>query len=231
MAGRGPTEPDRPNPDRYEPLPGIAGLPRWILGKMGRRARIAAGLVVVAAVVIGVALAGGIRESKQERAESERRERAELRAVRIRELQAAQRPRLGRSQSVAPTGAGPERQLVARAGLMEELSGAILTDSRRRVRMGALDGPIRRIDCEPFPRTVEGIGADEDLSRRRGRYSCLAVTGEFRRGQGSLGGLLGHQYRALVDFADGRYGFCKISGQAGPTRDQLVTTPRACGGR
>jgi hypothetical protein len=34
MAGTGPTEPERPSPDRYESLPGIAGLPRWILGKM-----------------------------------------------------------------------------------------------------------------------------------------------------------------------------------------------------
>jgi hypothetical protein len=169
--------------------------------------------------------------SQSRSAEAERRERAQLRARRIRELEAAQRPRLGRSEAVAPAGAGAERHLELRAGLMADLSRAILTDSRRRVRMGALDGPIRRVECEPFPRTVEGIGADEDLSRRRGRYSCLAVTGEFGRGQASRGGVLGHQYRALVDFGDGRYAFCKISGQAGPTRDQLVTTPRASGGR
>jgi type II secretory pathway pseudopilin PulG len=63
--------------------------------------------VLVATVVIGVALAGGIRESKQERAAAERRERAELRERRIRELEATQRPRLGRFESVAPAGAGP----------------------------------------------------------------------------------------------------------------------------
>ena len=47
---------------------------------------------------------------------------------------------------------------------------------------------------------------------------------------GIAGGVIGHQYRALVDFRTGRYAYCKISGQSGPSRDQLVTTPRACGG-
>jgi hypothetical protein len=42
--------------------------------------------------------------------------------------------------------------------------------------------------------------------------------------------VIGHQYRAEVDFGDGRYAFCKVSGQAGPAREQLVTTPKACGG-
>jgi hypothetical protein len=43
--------------------------------------------------------------------------------------------------------------------------------------------------------------------------------------------VIGHQYRILVDFQTGGYAYCKISGQAGPSREQLVTTPRACGGR
>jgi hypothetical protein len=99
------------------------------------------------------------------------------------------------------------------------------------VRRGELDGPVRRAVCEPFPRTVNGIGADRDLSRRSGRYSCVAVTAGFGRGEASIGGVIGHQYRTLVDFESGRYAFCKVSGQAGPSREQLVTTPRACGGR
>ena len=84
--------------------------------------------------------------------------------------------------------------------------------------------------CEPFPRTVEGMGADRDLTRRTGRYSCLAVTTAFGRSKSSVGGVIGHQYRVLVDFKSGRYAYCKVSGQAGPSREQLVTTPRACGG-
>jgi hypothetical protein len=165
-------------------------------------------------------------ESKEERAQSERRERAERRAQLIRRLEAEQRPRFRRSDSVAPPGAGAEARLAARAGLLEGLSATMLADARRRVRAGRLDGPIRRVECEPFPRTVEGAGAERDLSRRRGRYSCVAVTAEFGRSEASVGGVIGHR-----DFGTGRYAYCKISGQAGPAREQLVTTPPACGGR
>jgi hypothetical protein len=217
--------------DRYEPLPGIAALPGWLWRRTGRRLRIALGVGLAALVALAVALVPGTLESKQERAESERRARAERRERLIDRLEAEQRPRLRRSDSVAPAGAGPKQQLTARAGLMDELARQIRDDARRRVRAGELDGPIRRVACEPFPRSVVGSGADQDLSRRRGRYSCVAVTAEFERSESTLAGIIGHQYRALVDFQSGRYAYCKIAGQAGPTRDPLVTTPRACGGR
>jgi len=77
---------------------------------------------------------------------------------------------------------------------------------------------------------VAGVGAHETLSRRDGRYSCIAITSESE-GTDVTQAVLGHTYRALVHFDTGRYGYCKVSGQAGPSREQLVTTPRACGGR
>jgi hypothetical protein len=218
-------------PDRYEPLPGLPQLPGWLWRRLGRGGRIAAAVLLLAAIALGIALVPGMLESKRERASSEKREQAEVRAQHIRELEAEQRPRFRRSESVAESGAPAATRLAARARLMEELSASILADSRRRVRRGELDGPIRRVVCEPFPRTVAGIGADKNLSRRSGRYSCVAVTTAFGRSKASEGGVIGHQYRVLVDFETGRYAFCKISGQAGPSREQLVTTPRACGGR
>jgi hypothetical protein len=93
------------------------------------------------------------------------------------------------------------------------------------VRRGALKGPIRRVTCERFPKGAPGaLGADRDLSRHRGRFSCVAVTAEFQ------GGVIGHQYRVAADFETGRYGFCKITGRTGPEREQIVTIPRECGG-
>jgi hypothetical protein len=198
---------------------------------MSRGARLAAAALVVAAIAAGLAVLPGLLESKRERAASEARERAQLRAERIRQLEAEQRPRFRRSPSVAPSGARAEARLAARARLLDELSRTVLADSRRRARQGELDGPVHRVVCEPFPRTVEAVGADTDLSRRSGRYSCVAVTAAFGRGEESVAGVIGHQYRVLVDFETGRYAYCKISGQAGPSREQLVTTPRACGGR
>ncbi|MGH2844751.1 MAG: hypothetical protein ACRDL0_01780 [Thermoleophilaceae bacterium] len=225
-----PDESDRQRPERYEPLPGFAELPRWAWRKMGRGGRVAAGVLLLALIGLGVALAPGIRETKEERAESERRERAERRDELVRRLRAEQRPRFRRSDSVAPAGASASERLAARAELMDELYAAVLADARRRVRSGALEGPIRRTECEPFPRTSESAGAHRSLSQRRGRYSCVAVTSEFGRSAVSIGGVIGYPYRVKVDFETGRYAYCKISGRAGPTADPLVTTPAACGG-
>ena len=207
-------------PERYEPLPGLFALPGWLWRKIGRSGRVVALVALVAALATAAALTPSILESKNEQASSERAERAELRAELARRLRAEQRPRFRQSASVEP-----------RAALMDEMSAEILADARGRVARGRLDGPIRRVTCEPFPRTVDGVGADQDLSRRTGRYSCIAVTAEFARGETSIGGVIGHQYRSMVDFKTGRYAFCKISGQAGPSREQLATTPEACGGR
>lgn len=180
--------------------------------------------MLLALVGFGVALVPALRDSAREGAETVQRERAAARAQLVRELEAEQRPRFERSSSIAPLTAPPRRQLSARAAMLDDLAAAIATDARRRVRRREFAGRIRRVECEPFPRSVDGTGAEADLTRRRGRYACLAVTSEFE------GGLLGHQYRARVDFATGRFAYCKVSGQSGPSRDQLVTTPRVCGG-
>jgi hypothetical protein len=148
----------------------------------------------------------------------------------IQKLETEQRPRFRRSASLAPPGATADERLAARSALIDELNGSILADARARVRRGTLDGPIRHVECEPFPRTLAGVGAHEGLARRRGRYACVAVTAEFGSGEPGVSGVIGHTYRTEVDFHTGRYAFCKVSGRAGPTREQLVTTPPVCGG-
>ena len=230
VARHTPTEHDRRQTERYEPMPGIVELPGWLWRRMGRAGRLAALGALIVLVAAAAALVPVILESKEERAESDRRERAERRAELIRRLEVEQRPRLRRSTSVAPPGAAADEQLEARSALMDGLNAEMLADARARVRRGDLDGPIRRVECEPFPRSVDAVGADQDLSRRQGRYACVAVTAEFGTGEVGATGVIGHQYRTMVDFQTGRYAFCKVSGQAGPSREQLVTTPRACGG-
>ena len=213
----GASDPGYIDPPRYEPLPGLAALPAWIWRRAGRGVRTGAILLVLAVIAGGFALVPAMRDAARDKDERLQRERAGQRAALAHRLEAEQRPVRGRSRSVAPT-------LPARAALMDELAVAITSDARARVRRGDLSGRIRRAECEPYPRTVDGVGADQGLSRRRGRYSCLAITSEFS------GGVIGHSYRALVDFDTGRYAYCKIAGQSGPSRDQFVTTPRACGG-
>jgi hypothetical protein len=224
-----PSQTRRVASDRYEPLPGFTQLPGWVWQRMGRGVRIGGALLILALIAAGAALLPGIQESKDERARSEAQQRTATRAELARRIEREQRPRFARS-APAPAGAGPQERLAARAALMRELPLAALADARARVRSGALDGPVLRVECEPFPRSIDGVGADADLSLRRGLYSCIAVTAEFKRSEQSIGGVVGHQYRALVDFESGRYAFCKVSGQAGPSREQLATTPHACGG-
>jgi hypothetical protein len=216
--------------DRYEPLPALPELPGWLWRRTSRGLRIAFGVALLAAVVVVVALVPAIRASKSERTAQERRAAAVDRTAQDRRLQAEQRPRFRRSSSVAPARAGSRAQLAARAGLMDDLTAGILSDARARVRADQLRGPILRVECERFPRTVEGVAPDRDLSQRRGRYACVAITAELQRSAASAGGVLGHPYRALADFHTGRYAFCKISGRPDPTPDPAVTTPRACGG-
>ena len=170
---------------------------------MGRRVRVGVLIALALAVAGTVALIPAISDSRRERAASDERRREALQDRRIRALRAEQRPRYGRSDAAAPVAA------------LDDLAGAIEADVRRRVRLGALDGPIRRVECEPFPRGADPAG---------GRFACLAVTAEFE------GGALGHPYRAMIDFGTGRYAFCKISGRPDPIRDAKVTTPRVCGG-
>jgi hypothetical protein len=168
---------------------------------------------VVVAFVLALAgtaaLVPALDDTRDRRAAAERRAQDALHERRVGALRAEQRPRRGR---VAAT---------SRPAALGELAAAIAADARRRVRAGALEGTIRRAACEPFPRSLDPA---RQLARRRVRLACLAVTAEFE------GGALGHPYRALIDFATGRYAFCKVSGRPDPTPDPEVTTPRACGG-
>jgi hypothetical protein len=143
-------ESSREPTERYEPLPGFAELPGWIFRRLGRGGRVAVLLGLVGLIALAIALTPMLRESKQERAASERREKAALRERAIQRLQAEQRPRFGVSDSVAPVGAAPGTRLEARATLMDELTAAI---GGRRPPPGS-SGRARRTDPRGRVRAV-----------------------------------------------------------------------------
>jgi hypothetical protein len=213
--------------DRYEPMPGVAGLPKWVWGKLPRSGRIALALLPFAIVALILLLGPGIDDSKDRRAEAERQQRAQQAAERVAQLRAEQRPRFERG---TPAG----RDLAARATLVAALPVAIQADARERVAAGALDGPIRSVECEPYPRSVDGQGAHLDPSQTTGRYSCLAVTRGAPATEHNEASSIGHPYRVLVHFDTGRYAFCKVSGRPGEGsigREIAAPVPQACGGR
>jgi hypothetical protein len=212
--------------ERYEPLPGIVGLPGWIWRKLPPAGRVALAALPVLVVALVLLLGPGIDESKEERARSEAQRLAQLRAKRVEQLRAEQQPRFRRG---TPAGAS----LAQRAALLSAATSAVERDARARVASGSLDGPIRSVQCEPFPRMADGRGAHRDPSRGTGRYSCLAVTREVEATASNEAASIGHPYRVLVNFETGRFAFCKVSGRAGEGAlgsQPVVPVPAACGG-
>jgi hypothetical protein len=219
--------------ERYEPLPGIVDLPAWIWRRLPGPGKVAVILLPIVAIGVGLALRPAIEDSKRERAQAEEQRIERERAAREARLREQQQPRFATGPPAPDSVAGRER-LVADAG------ASVLADARGRAAAGELTGPIRDVTCEPFPRSVSGSGADQDLSRRAGSYSCLAVTARFEGSQGEQGayaqseaGAIGHPYRVRIDFASGRYAFCRVAGRAGEgglRARQAVTVPRVCGG-
>jgi hypothetical protein len=213
-------------PDRYEPLPGFLDMPGWLWRKMPPLAKAALVLTFVGLIALALIIGPGIRESKSEREKAEQQERLRARQAREARIMREQRPRFATGPA-ATSGVPARRRLVDMAG------ASVLADARRRVEAGTMSGPIKGVDCEPFPRNVAGIGAEDSTDERYGRYSCIAVTARFEQTETTSGGLLGHSYRVRVNFDTGRYAFCRIAGR--PAEGQLKrrlgpTVPRICGG-
>jgi hypothetical protein len=207
-----------PQDDRYEPLPGLLKLPSFLYRKLGPRGRVAA-KIAMAVFVVGVVLAAivlvpRIADTKRERTDRERREAAAAAAERRRRLIAEQRPHRGRS--------GSRR---SRAAVLAGLEAAILADARARAASGELSGPAAKsVRCRP------PTGADPDAGRVA--YDCIAITSVLPEDENLPQGVIGHPFRAVVEYSTGRYTWCKISGRAGEgglsAKDPAVRIPRAC---
>ncbi len=213
-------------PERYDPMPGFLEMPGWLWRKMPPVAKGALVLSFVGLIAVALIIGPGIRESKSEREKAEQQQRERARKATEARLAREQRPRF-------VTGPAATSGVPARRRLVEAASDSVLADARRRVAAGQLKGPIQGVDCEPFPRNVAGIGADDSTDQRYGRYSCLAVTAKFEKSEATVGGVLGHPYRVRIDFDTGRYAFCKVFGRPGEgqlKRHQGVTVPAVCGG-
>ena len=175
---------------------------------------VVAGIALVAAVVGALTLVPRITESKRESAERARLDAAAAMVARRRALIAEQRPQHGRSDADAP-----------RAVVLAELESGILADARARTEARKLDPPpASRVDCEPLPHGQDPNGA-------RVRYDCIAVTSDLPDIETSPGGVIGHPFRAVVDYDSGRFTWCKVSarpGEAAISAETPVMLPRAC---
>ena len=212
--------------DRYEPLPGLLELPKFVWQRLSTTARVAVAGLALAAVVAAVLLAPVIQRSRENHARAEAERSARIQSQLLEETRREQRPRFGR-------GAAAGTDVQARHALVASAIASIRADASTRSAAGEFNGPILRVQCGPYPPTTGAVTADSIASKRTGRYSCIAVTSEIPATSGNRTGFVGHPYRARIDFGSGRYAFCKIRGRPGELAVRArppVPVPRVCGG-
>jgi type II secretory pathway pseudopilin PulG len=205
------SEPARPA-DRYDPLPGLLGLPGFLLRKLsprGRKLTLAAlAVLCVAGVATAIVLGRQIAESNRERSAEQRQAEQRAMTAEIARLRAEQRPRTG---------------TVSAGGAIPGVEAAITADALARLAAGELHTRVRRTDCHP-------VGHD---AAERVLLACTAITSDVAGSETSRGVLIGYPYRGAVAPATGRYAICKTSGRPGEgslTRRAEIPLPKACGG-
>jgi hypothetical protein len=225
-----------PEPDRYQPVPSLLELPGHLLRGLSLRGRrlALAGIVVIAAgllaVFVWVAPAARDRAAADDRAEA--RQAAARKEARRVQIAREARPLRGRGPAAAGLDGAPAVR--RRAALLSGVEAAVLADARRRAERGELRGPYRSAACFGFPATVGTRPLAEDVARRTAVLECIAVSTRIRRNPRTSGAFLGQPFRARVDFARGRYAWCKIVQRPGELSfdpDPLLRVSPVCGGR
>lgn len=160
-----------------------------------------AGVLLVAGVAaLSLALLAE-KDERETRAASQRHTAVAAEVARLRRVQAPQR---AAAMSLRPAAGATDRErLAARAALFDVARASILADARRRVRHRELSGPVSAVTCSSLSRAPESPLEHTDLTRRVGRYSCLAVT---RAEDATVG--LGHPFVAALDFRRFTYVWC-----------------------
>jgi hypothetical protein len=223
-------------PERYEPLPSLLGLPSFLIRKLspqGRRVAAAAGaLLLLVAVVAATVVVPQLRSDEHDKQARDDRRAAAASAELKARYQREGRPVRGTGPAAAGLEGGGE--LAARRDLVAGLEGAVLADARERASRGELDGRYSAATCYGYPKRLDAPPPAENVARTSVVVECLAVTREVARDRSTSGSLIGQPYRALVDFTHGRYAFCKIVQQPGELsiqRESVLKVPTECGGK
>jgi hypothetical protein len=94
-----------------------------------------------------------------------------------------------------------------------EAAQSIRADAERQV------ATVLRVECEPY------------VTGGPGTYACLAVTGDVPATARSGPASAGRPYRVRIDFASGRYAYCRVSPRAVKLlRAEVALSPECAGG-
>lgn len=212
-----------PQPGRYEPLPGLAGLPAFLWRRLSRTVRILLVLTTLALVASAVVAIPVLQTAKRRHEAVERRERAVAAARERRRLTADQQP------STAPfPGRSNRRTRPSRPPVVAALEKAIARDANDRIRAGRLPPPlVYTTRCSPNLQLP--LSSRQAAGRAGGELlRCLAVTSQ---GGGRAPFAIGFEYVATVDWPRRRLTWCKTNpapaeGFAGAGTE--VPLPAAC---
>jgi hypothetical protein len=139
----------------------------------------------------------------------------------------AERARLARLQTPhdgaatqlkPPTGASQSELLKARAALVRAAEASITRDARARAERGEIEGPIADTECGPLLKAKDAVPDDRVLSKRIGRYDCVAVKRDIQLETGRSVGRLGYAFVTALNFDTYTYVWCRntpAQGEAG----------------
>jgi hypothetical protein len=185
--------------------------------------------VVVLAGVIAFAVVALGQRSHNEKTQARRDAVlvADLRA----KLTRIQAPHRGAARALKPpAGADDARVLAARAALVTAVERRITADARARAAAHELDGPIAGTACGPILQSKDAIPDDRVLSKRIGRYDCVAIKRHIIGIGGEHVADLGHAFVAALNFDTYTYTWCRNTPAQGERGVALVFVrlDRAC---
>ena len=173
---------------------------------------------VAVALITGAALAimiPRIDETKAANAERARAEKARVLAAHRARVIRNQRPRTGAAAALAPgADSTPEEREAARASLLDRVEADIFADAKARSARGELRPVIGPTTCERAVATP--------ASGPLGVFDCFVVTTRIEATERNLPGALGYPFRAVLDYSDFSYRWCKVEQIPG---EKLVSTP------
>lgn len=199
-------------------------------GEVRRRRIIAAVAGAVVLALLGVAGAVAISNGNEDNAKARVRQQQRVAALRARLIREQAPHRGAAPQLKAPKGATDAQRLAARHALVLAVQDRITQDARARVKTGELDGPIAETACGPILKSKTAIPDDRVLSKRIGRYDCVAVKHPIVNQFGQKVASLGFSFVAALDFDTYRYTWCRnnpAQGEAGVSL-VFVRLDRAC---